>query len=129
MRARHVHPDALSAQAKLTALNLPFIRENYQPLANTAADKHWSHLDYFTELLNGEAAQREDRRVQRCIRQARFPVLKTIDTFDWNWPTKINPPQIQNLFHLDFVAKHANVVFISGVGLGKSHRGQNHAEA
>ena len=121
MRARHAHPDALSAQAKLTALNLPFMRENYQPLAQTAADKHWSHLDYFTELLNGEAAQREDRRVQCCIRQARFPVLKTIDKFDWNWPTKINRPQIQNLFHLDFVAKHANVVFISGVGLGKSH--------
>ena len=121
MRARHAHPDALSAQAKLTALNLPFMRENYQPLAHTAADKHWSHLDYFTELLNGEAAAREDRRVQRCIRQARFPVLKTIDRFDWDWPTKINRPQIQNLFHLDFVAKHANVVFISGVGLGKSH--------
>ena len=121
MRARHAHPDALSAQAKLTALNLPFMRENYQPLAHTAADKHWSHLNYFTELLNGEAAQREDRRVQRCIRQARFPVLKTIDSFDWNWPTKINRPQIQNLFHLDFVSKHANVVFISGVGLGKSH--------
>jgi len=33
----------------------------------------------------------------------------------------INRPQIQNLFHLNFVAKHANVVFISGVGLGKSH--------
>ena len=59
--------------------------------------------------------------MQRCIRQARFPVLKTIDKFDWNWPTKINRPQIQNLFHLDFVAKHANVVFISGAGLGKSH--------
>ncbi len=121
MRARHTHPDALSVQAKLTALNLSFMRENYQPLANTAADKHWSHVNYFTELLNGEAAQREARRVQRRIRQARFPVLKTIDEFDWNWPTKINPPQIQSLFHLDFGAKHANVVFVSGVGLGKSH--------
>jgi hypothetical protein len=39
-------------QAKLTALNLPFMRENYQPLAHTAADKHWSHVNYFTELLS-----------------------------------------------------------------------------
>jgi len=77
MRARHAHPDALSMQAKLTALNLPFMRENYQSLAHTAADKHWSHVDYFTELLSGEAAAREDRRVQRCIRQASFPVVKT----------------------------------------------------
>src|SRR5439155_16972585 len=44
-----------------------------------------------------------------------------LDQFDWNWPTKINRLLIQNLFHLDFVAKHANVVFISGTGLGKSH--------
>ena len=90
-------------------------------LAHTAADKHWSHINYYTELLNGEAASREDRRVQRCIILARFPVPKTIDPFDWNWPTKINRPQIQNLFHLEFIAKRANVVFISGVGLGKSH--------
>jgi len=121
MRERHAHPDALSVQAKLTALNLPFMRENYQPLAKTAAAKQHSHIDYFTELLNGEAAAREDRRVQRCIAQARFPVLKTLDQFNWNWPTKINQPQIRNLFHLEFVAKRANVVFISGVGLGKSH--------
>jgi len=107
MRERHAHPDALSVQAKLTTLNLPFMRENYQPLAKTAADKQHSHIDYFTELLNGEAAAREDRRVQCCIAQARFPVLKTLDQFDWNWPTKINPPQIRNLFHLEFVAKRA----------------------
>lgn len=105
----------------LGALNLPFMLENYQAFAQTAADKHWSHLDYLTELLGGEASARDDRRVQRCIRQARFPVLKTLDQFDWNWPTKINRLLIQNLFHLDFVAKNANVVFISGTGLGKSH--------
>ena len=48
-------------------------------------------------------------------------MLKTLDQFDWNWPTKINRLLIQNLFHLDFVANNANVVFISGTGLGKSH--------
>jgi DNA replication protein DnaC len=123
MPARRDPPqaDADALRAHLSALNLPFMRENYQALAQTASDKHWSHLDYFTELLRGEAAARDDRRVKRCIKLARFPVLKTLDQFDWNWPTKINRLLIQNLFHLDFVAKHANVVFISGTGLGKSH--------
>ena len=106
---------------QMRALNLPFMLENHQGFAQSAADKHWSHLDYLTELLSGEAAAREDRRVQRCIKQARFPVLKTLDQFDWNWPTKINRLLIQNLFHLDFVNQNANVVFISGTGLGKSH--------
>ncbi|HET9644224.1 MAG TPA: IS21-like element helper ATPase IstB [Burkholderiaceae bacterium] len=114
-----VDSDAL--RSHFTTLNLPFMLENHQTYAQTAADKHWSHLDYLGELLSSEAAARDARRVQRCIKQARFPVLKTLDQFDWNWPTKINRPLIQHLFHLDFVAKHANVVFISGTGLGKSH--------
>ena len=120
-RREQVHPDVDALCAHLSALNLPFMLEHYQALTQTAADKHWSHLDYLSELTSGEAAAREDRRVQRRIEQARFPVLKTLDQFDWNWPTKINRLLIQNLFHLDFVKQHANVVFISGTGLGKSH--------
>ena len=113
--------DADALRSKFIALNLPFMLDNHQAFAHSAADKHWSHLEYLTELIAGEAAAREDRRVQRFIKQARFPVLKTLDQFDWNWPTKFNRLLIQNLFHLDFVAKNANVVFISGTGLGKSH--------
>ena len=120
---RPAQPDLLSAvlRSQLTELNLPFIRDHSHSVAQTAAEKQWSHLDYLTELVAGEAAARTDRRVQRRIKDARFPVLKTLDAFDWNWPTKINRLQVQNLFHLDFVAQHANVVFISGTGLGKSH--------
>ena len=113
--------DADAVRKHLGSLKLPFMLENHQALAQAAVDKHWSHLEYLAELTSGEAAAREDRRVERCIIQARFPVLKTLDQFDWNWPTKINRLLIQNLFHLDFVKQHANVVFISGTGLGKSH--------
>ncbi len=112
--------DTDALRAHMGALKLPFMLENHQAFAHSAADKQLSHLDYLTELISGEAAARADRRVQRCINQARFPVLKTLDQFDWNWPTKINRMFIQNLFHLDFVKQHANVVFISGTGLGKS---------
>ena len=115
------HPDADALRSHLSALRLAFIQENHQALAQAAVEKHWSHLEYLSELVNGEAQARDDRRVVRCIAQARFPVLKTLDQFDWNWPTKINRLLIQNLFHLDFVKQHANVVFVSGTGLGKSH--------
>ena len=123
MRTRRTpaNRDADALRSNMTALRLPFMLEHHQPFAQTAADKNWSHLHYLTELLSGEAGARDDRRVQRCIQLARFPVLKTLDTFDWNWPTKINRLLIQNLFHLDFVANHGNVVFISTTGLGKSH--------
>ncbi|MGO8928005.1 MAG: IS21-like element helper ATPase IstB [Limisphaerales bacterium] len=52
---------------------------------------------------------------------ARFPCIKTLDQFDWNWPKKINRTQVQNLFRLAFLPEKANVVFMGGVGLGKSH--------
>jgi DNA replication protein DnaC len=48
-------------------------------------------------------------------------VLKTLDTFQWSWPKKINRPQIQNLFRLAFMTTQTNVVFIGNVGLGKTH--------
>ena len=81
------HPDTLSLGRHMSTLKLPFMLEHHQAYAQSAADKHWSHLDYLSELINGEAAARDDRRVQRCINLARFPVLKTLDQFDWNWPT------------------------------------------
>jgi DNA replication protein DnaC len=111
--------DALHAH--LLALRLPFALANYLAYAQSAADKQWSHLQFLQELIRGEAAARADRRVERLVAQARFPVLKTLDGFDWEWPIKINRMLVQNLFHLDFVRQHSNVVFIAGTGLGKSH--------
>jgi DNA replication protein DnaC len=111
--------DALHAQ--LSDLRLPFTLANYVAHAQSAADKQCSHVQFLQELIAGEAAARADRRVERLVAQARFPVLKTLERFDWAWPTKINRMVIQNLFHLDFVRQRSNVVFIAGTGLGKSH--------
>jgi DNA replication protein DnaC len=70
-------------------------------------------------------ASKRDRAVarvaQRRVRLARFPVLKTLDQFNWSWPKKINRLQVQNLFRLKFIEDKANVIFLGGVGLGKSH--------
>ena len=52
---------------------------------------------------------------------ARFPVIKTMDGFDWSWPKKINQPQIKNLFRLKCIEEKSNVVFIGSVGVGKTH--------
>ncbi len=105
----------------LLYLKLPFIREHYQPLASEAAQAHWGHVDYLATLIQGEAQAREQRSIQRRIRLARFPVIKTLDAFQWNWPSKINRLQVQELFRLRFVEQKANVIFLGGVGLGKSH--------
>lgn len=105
----------------LKYLKLPYIAEKYAETATTAAKKEWLHIKYLTTLIEGEAEMRQDRATLRRISQARFPVIKTLDQFNWSWPKKINRLQVQNLFKLDFVKKKANVIFLGGVGLGKTH--------
>jgi len=105
----------------LKYLKLPFMREHYETIAAKATEKHWPHVDYLEKLAHGEAALRRDRAIQRRIRMARFAVIKTLDAFNWSWPKKINRLQVKNLFRLGFVADKSNVIFLGGVGLGKTH--------
>lgn len=113
--------DLAPLDAQLQLLHLHYIRDHYLALATKAAEHQLSPLDFLAQLIEGEAARREQRSIERRIRDARFPVLKTLDDFQWNWPKKINRPQIQNLFRMAFVATQTNIVLIGNVGLGKTH--------
>jgi DNA replication protein DnaC len=115
---KKIQPDLKSL---LQFLSLSFMQQNCEPLADRAAKKEWTHLDYLATLAEGEADLRRDRSIQRKIRLARFPVLKTLEQFRWSWPTAINRVAVQNLFRLKFLEDRANVIFLGGVGLGKTH--------
>jgi DNA replication protein DnaC len=102
-------------------LKLSFIAGHYAELAQQAAQKEWPHLDYLARLVEGEADVRRDRATKSRIRLARFPVIKTVDQFRWDWPTRINRLQVQNHFRLQFLSDKSNLIFLGGVGLGKTH--------
>lgn len=106
---------------QLAGLQLSFTRENYAALAREAAEKNWDHLQYLQPLIQGEFDQRRQRIIQRRIKEARFPVIKTLEQFRWDWPKKINRLAVQNLFRLGFIKDKANVIFLGTVGLGKTH--------
>jgi DNA replication protein DnaC len=112
---------AQEVEQYLRALKLAFIAENYGDLATQAAHQQWSHLDYLGQLVEGEALLRHDRATKNRIRLARFPVLKTLEQFRWDWPTQINRTLIQHHFTLSFLQDHMNVIYLGGVGLGKTH--------
>jgi len=114
-------PESDSLNKLLLRLQLPFIRANYHELAQTAVEQGWGALDYLQRLIEGEVSRREDKSLTQRIRRARFPLTKTLDQFQWNWPKKINRPQIQNLFRLNFIEQKSNAIFLGGVGLGKTH--------
>ena len=105
----------------LEYLRLPYLTENYDSLAKQAAEKKWPHADYLQRLLEGEYLRRQERALARRVQAARFPVLKTLDRFRWDWPTKINEMLVKNLFRLGFVEKKTNAILVAGCGLGKTH--------
>ena len=105
----------------LASLKLSFIAEQYAELAQQAAEKAWSHVDYLARLMEGEADLRRDRATKSRIRLARFPIIKTLDQFRWDWPTRINRLQVQNHFRLAFIKDKSNLILLGGVGLGKTH--------
>lgn len=108
-------------QEHLNYLKLKFINDQHSPMASEAATQHWDHLEYLRRLVEGEYNHQHQRRIQGRIKSARFPVIKTLEQFNWSWPKKINRLQVQNLFRLEFIAQKANAVFLGPVGVGKSH--------
>ena len=65
--------------------------------------------------------QRRRRTREGRVEAGAGYVKKTLDSFDWSWPDKINRLQVQNLFRLRFLDDATNVVLVGGVGPGKSH--------
>ena len=103
---------------QLDYLKLRFMENNHYVLAATAAEKGWTHEEFFEQLIRGETDLRWDNAIQRRIRMAHFPVIKTLEQFQWNWPQKINQMQVKHLFRLAFIADKANAILLGGVGLG-----------
>jgi len=113
--------EELRLTEQLNQLRLTFIAQQYQSLADQAAHQQWTPLQYLARLIEGESQRQHDRHIARRLAAARFPLIKTLEQFNWNWPKKINQAQVQNLFRLAFLKDQTSVVFIGGVGLGKSH--------
>jgi len=116
-----MNPEEQRLKEQLKPLYLSFIQEHYAALADQAAREQWTPLQYLVRLIEGETQRRHQRHIARRLAAARFPIVKTLDQFNWTWPKKINQAQLQNLFRLAFIQQKTSVVFIGGVGLGKTH--------
>ncbi len=115
---RDVHARLLE---NLEYLSLTRLAETYRDHLDVAGKANQSHLDFLDAVLADEAATRFDRRVSRRIARARFPVEKTIESFDWSHPLKVDRQRILSLFDLDFLAKKRNALLMGSTGLGKTH--------
>ncbi len=105
----------------LAELQLTWILENHEHELAEAARKSRTTQDLLQRLLEGELEARHARAIQRRVKEARLKTVRSLEGFDFSWPAKINRDQVRHLFTLSFMRQTANVVFIGGVGLGKTH--------
>jgi len=105
----------------LKTLCLATIAVHWERFAEEARRKRQPHADYLADLVSYEVAKRRERRIQRRIGEARFPILKTLDGFDFSAQPGLDRNEVLELFRCDFVAEAANVVLLGSVGTGKTH--------
>ncbi|MDY0050851.1 MAG: IS21-like element helper ATPase IstB [Halothiobacillaceae bacterium] len=105
----------------LKQLKLPTILKEYPLLANSCSLEKCDYPTYLLRLCEKEVADRQRRAMDRRIQGARFPLLKTIDSFDFASQKSINEPLIRELLRCQFVDQHENVLLIGNSGTGKTH--------
>ena len=103
----------------LKQLKLPTMLREYNTIAHAQEDQ--DHITYLLRLAERETIEREQRAAERRIRAAKFPVLKTLDTFDFNAQPGINKNLVLELMRGEYLDGHENVMLVGNPGTGKTH--------
>jgi DNA replication protein DnaC len=102
-------------------LSLPFIAQGYGAAVQKAAKEDISYSDFLEGLLREEVAGRTVRKQSMMTRLAGFPVIKTLDAFNYEFAKGVKRSQIEELAGLGFIERNENVVLIGPSGVGKTH--------
>ncbi len=105
----------------LKALKLPTFLREYDKLARQCAAEGVDHTGYLLRLAELELLDRERRLVERRIRQARFPAVKSLESFDFAVIPSLNKMLVLELARCEYVARRENVIALGPSGTGKTH--------
>ena len=105
----------------LKALKLPTFLREYDKLARQCAAEGIDHVGYLLWLVELELIERERRMVERRIREAKFPTVKSLDSFDFLALPSLNKALVLELARSEYVRRRENVIAVGNSGTGKSH--------
>jgi DNA replication protein DnaC len=108
-------------EQQLEQLHLAAVREQYQPVAQQAAQSNWSYETYLASLIDQETSRRTRNRRQRRIKDAHFPLHKELADFDFAAIPHLNKQQVLALAEGAYVAQAQPVILVGNPGLGKTH--------
>lgn len=107
----------------LKALKLPTVLHEYEKTARQCAAEGVDFIGFLLRLVELELIERERHSVQRRIRAAHFPVVKSLDTFDFAAIPSLNKMLVLELARCEYIQRRENIIALGNSGTGKSHIG------
>jgi DNA replication protein DnaC len=105
----------------LKQLRLPTFLREYDKVARQCAAEDVDYLRFLLRLTELELLDRERRATERRIQQARFPVVKSLDTFEFPAIPSLNKALVLELARSEFLLRRENVLLLGNSGTGKTH--------
>ena len=105
----------------LKSLKLPTVLREYAKLAGVCQQERAHYQTYLLRLAEREMADREKGAADRRLRAAKFPVLKTLDTFDFVAQSSINREMVRELARGEYIDRRQNVLMVGNSATGKTH--------
>jgi DNA replication protein DnaC len=106
---------------RLKSLRLPTVLREYGKLARQAAAEGLDHIQFLARLIELEMIDRERRMIERRIKAAKFPAVKSLDSFDFKAIPALNKMQVLELARCEWVERRENVIALGPSGTGKTH--------
>ena len=114
-------PPELLLAHHLKALKLPTFLREYDKLARQCAAEGVDHTRYLLRLAELELIERERRMVERRIKDAKFPAVKSLDSFDFLALPSLNKALVLELARSEYVSRRENIIAVGNSGTGKTH--------
>jgi len=114
-------PQTLLLEHHLKALRLPTFLREYASVAAVCTQDRSPYPAYLMRLSERELIDRERRATERRIREAQFPVLKSMESFDFRAQPTLNEPLVRELLRGEYIARRENVLLVGNPGTGKTH--------
>lgn len=108
-------------RTQLKRLALPLMAERFEDAAALAAKSELSYTAFLARLADEELAAKADRSISIRLSKARFPVLRTLESFDFGFQPALPAARIRELAALGFLEHAENIVFVGHPGVGKTH--------
>jgi DNA replication protein DnaC len=114
-------PQILLLKTNLKHLRLPTMSAEFAKLAREASTANEDYEQYLLRLTELEVASRSANAMKARIKQADFPVIKDLDTFDFSLLPSLNKPKVLELARGEWIDQHFNCCLIGNAGTGKTH--------